>query len=198
MSTFQKIIKRQFDFWVALTGLLVIGWLILPAALIAKYDTKISGLFFQKRVGLNGKLFNVIKIRTMRHIDGFTSYITIDRDPRISRAGNFFRKSKIDELPQLWNVLVGNMSFVGPRPDLPGFADELRGDDRIILTIRPGITSPASLKYKEEEVLLAGVEDPVYFNKEVIYPDKVRINKEYIRNYSFGKDIYYILKTVFG
>ena len=198
MTILQKIIKRQFDFWVALIGLLLVGWMILPVALIAKYDTGISGFFLQKRVGRNGNLFNVIKIRTMRHIDGFTSYITIDKDPRISKAGNFFRKSKIDELPQLWNVLVGKMSFVGPRPDLPGFADELKGEDRIILTIRPGITSPASLKYKEEEVLLAGVEDPVKYNKEVVYQDKVRINKEYIRNYSFGKDIYYILKTVFG
>jgi lipopolysaccharide/colanic/teichoic acid biosynthesis glycosyltransferase len=112
--------------------------------------------------------------------------------------GRFWRKTKIDELPQLINVLKGDMSFVGPRPDVPGYADKLEGEDRIVLSVRPGITGPATLKYRDEEALLAGQKDPERYNNEVIWPDKVRINKEYIKSYSFKNDLVYIAKTIFG
>ena len=134
----------------------------------------------------------------MRDIPEFNSNVTTDRDPRITKIGRFFRKTKIDELPQLINVLKGDMSFVGPRPDVPGYADRLQGEDRIILSVKPGITGPATLKYKNEEEILAKVDNPEKYNDEVIWPDKVRINKEYIKNWSLKRDIIYILKTIFG
>jgi lipopolysaccharide/colanic/teichoic acid biosynthesis glycosyltransferase len=117
---------------------------------------------------------------------------------RITKSGALFRKTKIDELPQLFNVLFGSMSFVGPRPDVVGFADMLEGEDRIILSIRPGITGPASLKYKDEESLLAEQENPEQYNRDVIWPDKVKINRVYIREWSLRKDVDYIKKTVLG
>jgi lipopolysaccharide/colanic/teichoic acid biosynthesis glycosyltransferase len=126
-----------------------------------------------------------------------TSVITAN-NPRITKIGRFLRKTKLDELPQLWNVLLGNMSFVGPRPDVPGFADKLQGEDRIVLSIRPGITGPASLAFRNEEELLAQQENPEQYNREIIWPEKVRINKEYIRNYSLWLDIKIIWKTVFS
>ena len=124
--------------------------------------------------------------------------VTASGDPRITPLGRFFRKTKIDELPQLINVLLGQMSFVGPRPDVPGFADCLDEGDSIILQIRPGITGPATLKYRGEEELLARQEDPDAYNREVLFPDKVRVNKAYIENYTFKRDLYYIWKTVTG
>ena len=126
------------------------------------------------------------------------SSITIKDDPRITKSGKFFRKTKIDELPQLFNVLFGSMSFVGPRPDVEGYADKLEGEDTIILTIRPGITGPASLKYKDEEALLAQQPNPKAYNDTVIWTDKVVINKAYINSWSLKKDIYYIVKTILG
>lgn len=133
----------------------------------------------------------------MRSDSFFQTTVTTDTDPRITRLGRFFRKTKLDELPQLIHVLLGQMSFVGPRPDVPGFADNLSGDDRIILSVRPGITGPATLKYRNEESILAGQDDPERYNDEVIFPDKVRLNKEYVENYSFRKDIKYIWQTIF-
>ncbi len=198
MSRWQRITKRIIDILLALFGLVTFGWIIIIGVIIAKFDTKISGFFIQKRVGKDSKLFNVIKLRTMCYVPKYNSYITTDNDPRVSNIGNFLRKTKIDELPQLINVLIGDMSFVGPRPDLPGFADKLVGDDRIILSVRPGITGPASLKYSREEQLLTSVENPIKYNKEVVYPDKVKINKDYIENYTLVKDLYYIFKTVFA
>ena len=124
--------------------------------------------------------------------------VTTSNDSRITNLGKFFRKKKIDELPQLINVLLGQMSFVGPRPDVPGFADRLKGKDKIILSVRPGITGPAQLAYKNEEEILAKQDDIIKYNNEVIWPDKVAINMKYIENYSFFKDIYYIWKTVVG
>ena len=124
--------------------------------------------------------------------------VTTDNDPRITPLGKLFRKTKIDELPQLLNVLVGDMSLVGPRPDVPGFADKLEGEDRIILSVRPGITGPATLKYRNEEEILAAQEDPERYNLEVIYPDKIKINREYVEHYSFAKDLRYILHTLTG
>lgn len=153
--------------------------------------------FLQKRVGENGKLFTIIKIKTM-YPNKKGSTVTTANDSRITKSGKFFRKYKIDELPQLINVLKGDMSFVGPRPDVPGYADKLEGEDRIILSIKPGITGPASLKYKNEEEILANVENPNEYNDKVIWPDKVKINKEYIKNWSLKKDIEYIIKTLKG
>jgi lipopolysaccharide/colanic/teichoic acid biosynthesis glycosyltransferase len=127
-----------------------------------------------------------------------TTTVTTAVDPRVTSYGKILRKMKLDELPQLVNVLVGDMSFVGPRPDVPGFADRLTGPDRIILSVRPGITGPATLKYRNEEELLAAQPDPEMYNREVIFPDKVRINREYVEHYSFLADMKYILLTLFG
>ena len=138
----------------------------------------------------------MFKIRTMRPHCGSLWTVTTAEDPRVTRLGRFWRKTKIDELPQLLNVMIGQMSFVGPRPDVPGFADRLQGEDRIILELRPGITGPATLAYRNEEALLASVPDPVRYNREIIYPDKVRINREYIQKWSFWQDIRYILQTL--
>jgi lipopolysaccharide/colanic/teichoic acid biosynthesis glycosyltransferase len=133
----------------------------------------------------------------MRKLPNVETTVTTSDDPRITKIGRFFRKYKIDELPQLINVLWGDMSFVGPRPDMPGFADMLEGDDLMIMSIRPGITGPATIKYREEESMLAQSDDPERFNREVIWPDKVKINLDYIRNWSLAKDIHYIMQTVF-
>lgn len=188
--------KRSFDFILSAIGLVLSSWLIFIAWIIASIDTKSNGFFLQRRVGKDGKLFTVIKIKTMRPLTGVDTTITKDGDPRITKWGRFFRKTKVDELPQLINVLLGQMSFVGPRPDVPGYADKLKGNDRRVLSIRPGITGPATLAYRNEEEILAAQEDPQKYNDEVIYPDKVRINLEYIDNWSLKKDIYYIYKTI--
>ena len=190
-----NIVKRSFDITVSFLGLLFSCWLILIAWIVATYETKSNGFFIQKRVGRNGKIFNVIK---MKKVDGVNTTITSSNDVRITKSGKFFRDTKIDELPQLINVLIGDMSFVGPRPDVPGYADKLEGEDRIVLSIRPGITGPASLKYKNEEEILASQNDPKWYNDKIIWPDKVRINKEYIKNWSLKTDIEYIIKTVTG
>lgn len=173
-------------------------WLILLAALLARIDTGENGFFTQRRVGRYGKIFKVIKIRTMRTVSDIDTSVTTSNDSRITTIGHFFRKTKIDELPQLINVFVGDMSFVGPRPDVPGFADKLTGDDRVVLSVRPGITGPATLQFRNEEMLLAEVENPEQYNNKIIYPEKVRLNKDYINNYSILKDIRYILATLLG
>lgn len=185
------------DLILAIIGLLVLGWLILVSAVLARIDTKLSGFFRQTRIGKNGKPFKVFKLRTMKNVPGFTTTVSTDHDPRITKLGRFWRKSKIDELPQLINVFLGQMSFVGPRPDVPGFADQLTGEDRIILSIPPGITGPASIYFKDEETLLAQQDDPESYNRLVIWPKKVAINKDYIKNYNIFKDVGYIFKTVF-
>jgi lipopolysaccharide/colanic/teichoic acid biosynthesis glycosyltransferase len=198
LSKHDQFIKRSFDLCVSGIGLVLTGWIIVVAWILSGRNIKASGFFRQDRVGKDGRLFEVFKIRTMRNLPGMATNVTTDNDPRITRLGHFFRKTKIDELPQLINVFLGQMSFVGPRPDVPGFADKLTGDDRIILTVRPGITGPATLKFRDEEKLLGGQPDPERYNREVIYPEKVRLNREYVENYSFWKDIGYILKTIFG
>lgn len=190
--------KRSFDVALSLLGLIFCGWIIVLAWIVASLDTKSNGFFLQKRVGKGGKLFTVIKIKTMLSISSVKTTITKDGDPRITSCGRFFRKTKIDELPQLINVLLGQMSFVGPRPDVPGYADKLQGKERLILSIRPGITGPATLAYRNEEEILAMQQDPVRYNDEVIYPHKVELNLDYIENWSMKKDLYYIYKTVFG
>lgn len=197
LSTGQAVVKRSFDFVVALFGLLVTWWLIFLAWIAASIDTRSNGFFIQKRVGRNGKIFRVVKIKTMCPIASLDTTVTRRGDPRITTLGTFFRRTKIDELPQLLNVLVGDMSFVGPRPDVPGFADKLQGEERGMLSIRPGITGPATLKYRNEEKILAAQADPEAYNREVIWPDKVRTNLDYIRDWSLCRDIQYILQTVF-
>lgn len=197
LTVFQSFQKRTFDLFFAIVGLLFVWWLVLLAWLAASIDTRSNGFFVQKRVGQNGKIFRVVKIKTMRPSRDFTTTVTQSGDPRITPLGAFFRRTKIDELPQLWNVLLGDMSFVGPRPDVPGFADTLQGEERAMLSIRPGITGPATLKYRNEEKLLAGQGDPEAYNRDVIWPDKVQINLDYIRHWSLGRDIKYILDTVF-
>ena len=194
----QSFAKRSFDFLGAAFGLVATCWIILPAWLVASLDTRRNGFFIQDRVGKDGRLFRVYKVRTMREVAGMNSVVTTGTDQRITRLGRFWRKTKIDELPQLINVLKGDMSFVGPRPDVPGYADALQGEDRIILSVRPGITGPATLRYKDEEELLAAQDDPERYNNEVIWPDKVRLNREYVENWSFWMDLVYIWRTVVG
>ena len=191
-------LKRLFDVIVSCFGLVFFWWLVLIAFIIATYATKSNGFFMQKRVGKDGKFFFILKIKTMKKVAGVDATITTSNDVRIIKSGAFFRKTKIDELPQLWNVLIGQMSFVGPRPDVPGYADRLQGIDRKILSIRPGITGPAQLAYRDEEDILAAQNDPVKYNDEVIWPDKVKINLDYVANHSFFKDLYYIWKTIIG
>lgn len=196
LSPLQAAIKRSFDFVLALLGLLVTWWLILLAWVAASLDTRSNGFFTQRRVGKDGRLFTVMKIKTMRPNRELTTTVTRSGDPRITPLGCFFRKTKIDELPQLWNVLLGDMSFVGPRPDVPGFADRLEGEERQLLAIRPGITGPATLKYRNEEELIAAAADPEAYNRDVIWPDKVRLNLDYIRGWSLTADLRYIWQTV--
>lgn len=194
----ERFLKRGFDIFASALGLILTGWIMILGYIAASIDTKRGGFFTQERVGKGGAPFKVIKIRTMRNIPSINSTVTTLNDPRITLLGRFFRKTKIDELPQLITVFLGQMSFVGPRPDVVGFADKLTGEDRIILSVRPGITGPATLKYRKEEELLASQDDPEKYNDKVIFPDKVRLNREYVVNYSFWKDIKYIYQTIFG
>jgi lipopolysaccharide/colanic/teichoic acid biosynthesis glycosyltransferase len=198
LSFGQRFLKRGFDVGVAVVGLLAFGWLIALGWLAATLDTRLNGFFTQTRVGRYGRTFKVIKLRTMKVSKTVTTTVTTSGDPRITKLGAFWRKTKIDELPQLINVLLGHMSLVGPRPDVPGYADRLEGSDRIVLTIRPGITGPASLKYRYEEEILATQSNPERYNREVIFVDKVRLNREYVEQYSFIKDLHYMWQTAFG
>ena len=196
LNLFEHFQKRTFDIFFSLIGLLATWWIILLSWLIASYDTKSNGFFIQGRVGRGGRIFKIIKIKTMRPTHLFNTTVTISGDPRVTSFGSFLRRTKLDELPQLWNILIGNMSFVGPRPDVSGFSDKLIGDDRLLLSIRPGITGPATLKYRDEERLLSNQKDPEQFNIKVIWPDKVDINLDYILNWSLFNDIKYIKKTI--
>ncbi len=189
--------KRMFDIFFSGLGLILLLWLIIILWFIASIETKSNGLFFQKRVGKNGTLFSVVKIKTMRDSNSpYLTSITALEANRITILGKFIRKLKLDELPQLWNVLCGHMSFVGPRPDVPGYADRLKGEERLILKLRPGITGPASLKYKNEEEILRLQQDPKKYNDEVIWPDKVKINLKYYKNHNIASDLCYILQTL--
>ena len=155
-------------------------------------------IFKQKRVGQHGRLFTVYKFRSMTVAGEGKTSIAAEEESRVTSLGEKLRRYKLDELPELWNVLKGDMSFVGPRPDVPGYADKLQGKDREVLRLKPGITGPASLKYRDEEYILSQVEDPKRYNDEVIYPDKVRLNLYYLHHYSFVKDIQMIFCTVVG
>ena len=213
------ILKWIFDRAVSLIGLLCLWPILLVVAILIKKKMPGGPAFFtQKRVGRYGKLFTMHKFRSMT-VSHSGSSVSVAGEARITPLGATLRKYKIDELPELWDVLIGKMSFVGPRPDVPGYADQLQGDERRMLELRPGITGPASLKYRDEEELLADVRNKmvegrclpqeqidsmkdqelaVWYNDHVIFPDKVRINLYYLDNYSFLKDIQMILCTVFG
>ena len=213
------ILKWIFDRVVALIGLLFLWPVLLVVAIMVKVKMPGGPAFFvQKRVGKGGKLFDCHKFRTMT-VKHNGSTVSVAGDSRITPFGAILRHYKLDELPGLWDVLIGNMSFVGPRPDVPGYADKLTGDDRDVLKLRPGITGPATLKYRLEDEMLADVrrlmteggclpqeqidkmsdqELAVWYNDNVIYPDKVRLNCYYYRHYSFIKDIQMILCTVLG
>ena len=191
------ILKWIFDRLMALIGLLFIWPVLVVVAILIKIKMPGPVLFVQQRVGKDGKLFACHKFRSMTVGHGGSS-VSVAGEARITPLGAKLRKYKLDELPELWDVFIGNMSFVGPRPDVPGYADKLQGEDRIVLSLRPGITGPATLKYRNEEELLASVADPQKYNDEVIYPDKVRINRYYAEHYSFIKDIQMIFCTVLG
>ena len=196
---FNPIVKRFFDFTVACLGLLIFSPVLFIVSLVIKL-TSVGPVFFcQERVGRYGKIFKLVKFRTMvtNAENKGTGPVTISGDPRITSIGKFLRKWKLDEIPTLWNVLKGDMSFVGPRPDVPGYADKLVGESRRVLEMRPGITGPATLKYSNEEKLFAEVENPKNYNDEVIFPDKVKINLEYMDNWSLWTDIKIIFKTIF-
>lgn len=213
------ILKFVFDRVVALIGLLFLWPVLVIVAILVKVKMPGGPAFFvQKRVGKDGRLFNCHKFRTMT-VKHNGSTVSVAGDSRITPLGAKLRHWKLDELPGLWDVLIGNMSFVGPRPDVPGYADKLQGSDRDVLKLRPGITGPATLKYRLEDEMLADVrrlmsegrclpqeqidkmsdqELAVWYNDHVIYPDKVRLNCYYYRHYSFIKDIQMILCTVLG
>ena len=206
------ILKYIFDRLVSFIGLLFLWPVLLIVAILVKVKMPGGPAFFvQKRVGKDGRLFNCHKFRTMT-VKHNGSTVSVAGDSRITPLGAKLRHWKLDELPGLWDVLIGNMSFVGPRPDVPGYADKLTGDDRDVLKLRPGITGPATLKYRLEDEMIseyvaqkqkAGDNRPmqeiaVEYNDTVIYPDKVRLNCYYYRHYSFVKDIQMILCTVLG
>lgn len=204
--------KWIFDRLMALVGLIVLLPILLIVAVLIKI--KMPGgpvIFKQKRVGKDGKLFTCHKFRTMT-VKHSGSTVSVAGDNRITPFGAKLRHYKLDELPGLWDVLIGKMSFVGPRPDVPGYADQLKGKDCEVLKLRPGITGPATLKYRLEDEMISeyvakkqaeGDARPVQviaeeYNDKVIYPDKVRINLYYLHHYSFIKDIQMIFCTVLG
>lgn len=192
------ILKLIFDKVASFGGLLFLWPLLIIVAVLIRI--KMPGgpaLFKQKRVGQFGKLFTMYKFRSMTVGHGGSS-VSVAGENRITPFGAKLRKYKIDELPELWNILIGDMSFVGPRPDVPGYADKLVGLDKEILNLKPGITGPASLKYRNEEEILALQSNPQKYNDEVIFPDKVKINLNYLHNRTFWGDIKIILNTVFN
>tara|TARA_Y100001968_G_C19376217_1_gene727797 strand:- start:800 stop:1387 length:588 start_codon:yes stop_codon:yes gene_type:complete len=191
------MIKRIFDFSLSLLGLVVLFPLLILISFAIKIGSSGPVLFLQKRVGKDGKLFTLIKFRSMMINQENNHTATAKGDKRITIIGVFLRKYKLDELPELWNVLKGEMSLVGPRPDVPGYADKLEGEDRKILKLRPGITGTASLKYANEEDILSKQHNPQKYNDEVIFPDKVRLNLEYYENQTLWLDIKIIFATVF-
>lgn len=206
------ILKRLFDILASFCGLLILWPVLVVTAILIKIKMPGGPAFFcQKRVGKDGNLFTCHKFRSMT-VKHNGSSVSVSGDSRITPFGAKLRHYKIDELPELWDVLIGNMSFVGPRPDVPGYADKLEGEDRDVLKLRPGITGPATLKYRLEDEMISeyvakrqaegDTRDSqviaVEYNDTVIYPDKVRLNCYYYRNYSFWKDIEMIFATVLG
>ncbi len=198
LSLRDRFFKRALDLAVAIVGIATTWWLMALTWAVATVDTRRNGLFSQVRIGRNGLPFRVYKIRTMRDRPGMKTTVTTDRDPRITRFGRLLRKTKLDELPQLVNVLRGDMSLVGPRPDVPGFADRLKGEDRLVLSVRPGITGPATLRFRDEEELLSRQIDPDRYNCELLFPEKVRLNRQYVERYRLRDDLKYLWWTLRG
>jgi lipopolysaccharide/colanic/teichoic acid biosynthesis glycosyltransferase len=197
MTPWQRALKRSFDLLAAGAGLVVGAPLLLVIAMLVRLTTPGPALYRHTRVGRNGVHFEVWKFRTMVYAPGIeASEITIAGDPRITPLGRRLRRWKLDELPQLWNVIRGEMSLVGPRPDIPGYADRLTGTASRLLDLRPGITGPATLYYRDEEDLLASVDDPREHNDGVVYPLKVRLNLKYLEDWSLARDIGYLVVTV--
>jgi len=189
--------KRIFDIIASSFGLFFLSPVFILLSIVIKLASKGTVFFIQERVGKDGVVFKMIKFRSMKMIKKSKSTISVKGDMRVTKVGSFLRRYKLDELPELWNVLVGDMSLVGPRPDVPGYADFLRGEDRNILKLKPGITGPASLKYMNEEEILARQENPKEYNDKIIYPDKVRINLDYYYQSNLWIDIKIIFATIF-
>ena len=193
------IIKYIFDRLFSLILLVVLSPVMLVIFILHKIKMpKGSFLYRQVRVGKDAKLFRIFKIRTLVDDSELGGSVTVAGDERILPFGKWLRESKVDTFFELINILIGDMSFVGPRPDVPGYADKLKGDDRIILKMRPGLTGPASIKYRHEDKILAEQDDPLRYNDEVIWPDKVKINKEYYENWSVWRDVSILWKTILG
>ena len=193
------VIKYIFDRIFSLVLLAVLSPFLLLLFVVYKIKMpKGRFLYRQVRIGKDGKPFRIIKIRTMNEGADEGGTVTTADDARILPFGRWLRESKVDTFLELINILIGDMSFVGPRPDVPGYADKLEDDDRIILKMRPGLTGPASIKYRHEDRILAQQDNPLKYNDEVIWPDKVKINKEYYENWSVWRDVSILLQTVFG
>ena len=190
------ILKRTFDIILSIFAIFLLFPSFLVVSFLIVIDSGFPIFFLQKRIGRDAKEFNIIKFRTMK-TNNEKITITVSDDSRITRIGKYLRKTKIDELPEILNVLFGQMSFVGPRPDVKGYADKLKGANRKILALRPGITGPASLKYYNEEYILSQKSNPKKYNDEVIFPDKVKINMDYFHNRSFFLDLKIIFATIF-
>jgi lipopolysaccharide/colanic/teichoic acid biosynthesis glycosyltransferase len=195
LSRRQRVAKRTLDVFIALVILVLAAPLLLILTVAVRLSSAGPAFFRQERVGQFGRTFMVIKLRTMRRRPSGDSSITIAHDPRVTPVGSFLRATRFDELPQLWNVLKGEMSLVGPRPDVPGFADELRGADRRILSLRPGITGTATIYFRNEAELLANQRDPARYNDQVIYPRKVQLNLGYLDGWSFRGDLALLVVT---
>ena len=192
------MIKRLFDIILSFVGIIILIPVFIIVAILIKIDSSGPVFFLQERVGLNGKLFKIIKFRSMKINHNNSLTVTIENDKRITRIGKKIRKYKIDEIPELINVFIGNMSFVGPRPDVPGYADLLKGESRNILKLRPGITSRASIKYANEEMMLLNEDDPIAYNNNIIFPDKIKMNLNYYNNNNIWIDIKIIFATLFA
>lgn len=192
-----KFIKEIFDYFLASVALVVLSPLLVIIALIVGFSMGWPVVFTQVRVGQNGKTFKLHKFRSMKKVKSDTTVAAKELN-RITLFGKLMRKYKLDELPELWNIIRGDMSFVGPRPDVPGYADELQGDDRLILQLKPGLTGAASLKYMHEEELLTEQESPQEYNDKVIFPDKVLVNKKYMQKWSLWLDLKIIGLTALG
>lgn len=199
MSKFNKIVKRIFDFLASLFGIIIISPILIIVAIAIKVDSKGPVMFLQKRVGRYGNPFYIYKFRTMvTDAEKLGTQITVGKDNRITKVGSFLRKYKIDELPQLFNVLKGDMSLVGPRPEVPRYVELYSEEERRVLEVRPGITDLASLRYKDENDILGKVENPEDYYINVIMKDKLKLNLEYIEKSNLIFDISLILKTIIG
>lgn len=196
MTTWQLFRKRSFDIVLALFGIIVLTIPMVVVAMLVRLTSPGPTFYRQIRIGRRGVPFRILKFRTMTVGADKQGSITTSKDLRITPVGHWLRRLKLDEFPQLFNVLIGKMSFVGPRPDVPGYADRLEGEERKVLELIPGVTGPASIVFRDEEVLLANVDDPKRFNDKVLFPEKVRLNLEYLDQWSLVRDVGFIIITV--